>query len=115
MHRVRAGPASSEPPPFDFASAEDVALYDEVTLWSSLAGQLLLEHVTIAGARRVLDLGCGAGFPLVELAERLGPGALVAGLDPWAPALARARAKVNRWELRGAWPVRGDAVAVPLR
>jgi SAM-dependent methyltransferase len=104
----------SEPPPFDFASAEDVALYDEVTLWSSQAGQLLLESVTIAGVRRVLDLGCGAGFPLVELAERLGPEVRVVGLDPWAPALARARAKLVRWGVRNAWAVRGDAVAMPF-
>lgn len=105
----------SEPPPFDVANAEDVALYDEVTLWSAHAGQLLLEHVTIAGAHRVLDLGCGAGFPLVELAERLGAGSRVVGLDPWALALVRARAKLERWALRNACVVRGNAVAMPFR
>ncbi len=38
-------------------------------------------------ARSVLDLDCGTGFPLLELAERLGRPALVVGLDPWEAAL----------------------------
>ena len=86
------------PPPFDLARDEHVALFDELPLWSALAGQLLLEHVPL-DARRVLDVGCGAGFPLFELAERLGEGARVVGVDPWAAALRRAGAK------RSAWPV----------
>jgi SAM-dependent methyltransferase len=104
----------SEPAPFDPASARDVALYDELPLWSALAGGLLLESVPLAGARRVLDLACGTGFPLLELAERLGPGAFVAGLDPWAPALLRARAKVVRWRA-SAGVVRGNGAVLPFR
>jgi ubiquinone/menaquinone biosynthesis C-methylase UbiE len=103
----------SQARPFDPAQTEDVALYDELPLWSAMAGQRLLEHVPLAEARRVLDLGCGTGFPLVELAERLGPRAHVVGLDPWAGAVARARAKLLRWEVRGA-VVRGDGAAMPF-
>ena len=44
-------------PCFDPASDRDVSLYDELPLWSALAGELLLESVTLAGARRVLDVG----------------------------------------------------------
>ena len=75
---------------FDPASEAHVALVDEMPPWSALAGSLLLDIVPMT-ARRVLDLGCGTGFPLLELAERLGPETLAAGLDPWHPALARAR------------------------
>jgi ubiquinone/menaquinone biosynthesis C-methylase UbiE len=107
-------PPVDAPAPFDPASADDVALYDELSLWSSHAGQLLLEHVTLAGVRSVLDLGCGAGFPLIELGERLGRGAFVAGLDPWAAALRRARAKIVRWGARAA-VVRGSGAAMPFR
>jgi len=92
-----------------------VALYDELPLWSALAGELLLENITLAGARRVLDLGCGAGFPLLELAERLGCSAFVAGLDPWAEALSRARAKIVRWSCGNAAVARGDGAAMPFR
>jgi len=103
-----------DPAPFDPGSARDVALYDELPMWSALAGELLLEGVPLAGARRVLDLGCGTGFPLLELAERLGSGAFVAGLDPWAQALSRARARIARWSARAA-VVRGNGAAMPFR
>jgi len=103
-----------DPRPFDFTSESDVALYDELPLWPPLAGALLFEHVTLAGARRVLDLGCGTGFPLVELAERMGSATFVAGLDPWSEALRRAHAKVARWNASAA-VVRGSGAALPFR
>ena len=103
------------PAPFDPANARDVAIYDELPLWSALAGELLLECVTLAGARRVLDLGCGTGFPLLELAERLGHRAFVTGLDPWAEALARAREKIERWSPGNAVLARGSGAAMPFR
>jgi arsenite methyltransferase len=102
------------PARFDFASASDIALYDELPLWSALAGGLLLDCVTMTGARRVLDLGCGTGFPLAELAERLGREAFVVGVDPWAEALRRAEAKIARWNLP-AGVVRGSGAALPFR
>ena len=102
-------------PAFDPASDRDVSLYDELPLWSALAGELLLESVTLAGARRVLDLGCGTGFPLVELAERLGSRAIAVGLDPWREALGRARAKIARWCPGNAGVVCGSGSALPFR
>jgi arsenite methyltransferase len=78
----------------DFASPATVSAYDELPLWSAMFGLLLLEEVPLAGARRVLDVGCGTGFPLIELAERLGPAAEVHGVDPWKAALGRAAEKL---------------------
>ncbi len=101
-------------PGFDAARDDHVALYDELPLWSALAGQLLLEHVPLA-ARRALDVGCGAGFPLLELAERLGPGAFAAGIDPWAAGLRRAAAKRATWLVPCAALVRGDGACLPFR
>ena len=101
--------------PFDLANPGDVGLYDEMPLWSSLAGQLLLENVTLAGVQRVLDLACGTGFPLVELAERLGRGARVVGLDPWGLGLERAHAKAARWAPEIAAVLKGSGVAMPFR
>jgi SAM-dependent methyltransferase len=57
-------------------------------------GLLLLEEVPLAGVARALDVGCGTGFPLIELAERLGPAAKVHGLDPWKQGMRRAAAKL---------------------
>jgi len=103
-------------PPIEFDADSDlhVALWDELPLWSALAGELLLEHAPL-DARRVLDLGCGTGFPTLELAERLGPEARVVGLDPWAPAIARAGAKRENWSVANADLVRGDGARLPFR
>jgi arsenite methyltransferase len=58
-------------------------------------GLLLLEHVPLRHVRSALDVGCGTGFPLIELAERLGPNAHVHGIDPWSAALRRAAQKLT--------------------
>lgn len=74
----------------DFSSPRIVDAYDEAPLWSAMFGVLLLDEVPLAGVRTALDVGCGTGFPLIELAERLGPAAHVHGIDPWKAGLARA-------------------------
>ena len=76
-----------------YDSAEVVAAFDDLSLWSAPFGLMLLDTVRLRGVRAALDVGCGAGFPLLELADRLGPGCRVVGVDPWAAAMARAQAK----------------------
>lgn len=61
----------------DLNAATVVDAYDELPLWSALFGALLLRHVPLRPARVALDIGCGTGFPLLELALRLGPTAHV--------------------------------------
>lgn len=99
---------------FDELGEREVALFDELPLWSSYAGQLLLDHVPLT-ARRSLDLGCGTGFPLLELAERLGRGASVTGVDPWRLALCRAARKRDTWRVPQAELVNGDGARLPFR
>ncbi len=83
----------------DLTDPATVALYDELPLWSAPFGLALLEAVELRPGMTVLDVGCGTGFPLVELAERLGPGARLHGVDPWAPAMSRLRSKLAAWGL----------------
>jgi len=78
----------------DFTSPRVITAYDELPLWSAMFGLLMLEHVPLAGVTRALDVGCGTGFPLIELAERLGPSAHVDGVDPRSAGLARAAEKI---------------------
>ena len=78
-----------EGPTPDLADPGTVALYDELPLWSAPFGQVLLQQVELGSDLTVLDVGCGTGFPLLELAERLGPEARLHGVDPWGPAMER--------------------------
>ena len=75
----------------DPADPAVVALYDEIPLWSAPFGLALLEAVELRPGLVVLDVGCGTGFPLLELAERLGPTARLHGVDPWAAGMETAR------------------------
>jgi arsenite methyltransferase len=98
---------------FDLSSPELVDVYDELPLWSAIAGLLLLEHLPLSGHKNVLDVGCGTGFPMLELAERMGPGASVVGLDIWSEALDRAKHKAKLLEIDNAITVLGDAAKMP--
>lgn len=55
----------------------------------------LLQHADPAGARKVLDVGCGGGSETLMLAEHLGPDARVLGVDISAPLLAVARERAQ--------------------
>ena len=90
-----------EGPTPDLADPATVALYDDLPLWSAPFGLALLEAVELRTRLTVLDVGCGTGFPLLELAERLGPGARLHGVDPWVPAMERLQAKVAARKLGG--------------
>jgi ubiquinone/menaquinone biosynthesis C-methylase UbiE len=92
-----------------------VSTFDEVSLWSARFGLLLVEELRLRRGIRVLDLGCGTGFPLFELANRHGPAATFVGVDVWAAALRRAALKGRRYELPDVALVRGDGAGLPLR
>jgi small RNA 2'-O-methyltransferase len=64
-----------------------------------------------AGARRVLDLGCGAGDLVLRLLAEPGIAA-VTGLDPDREALARLRARLPAGESRLRL-IEGSALALP--
>jgi arsenite methyltransferase len=100
--------------PPDFTAPDTVAAYDELPLWSAMAGLFLLEHLPLPRGATVLDVGCGTGFPLLELAQRLGAGATVHGLDFWAQALMRARFKAAVIGVTNATLTRGDGAAMPF-
>ena len=97
----------------DLSTPEAVAAYDELPLWSALFGALLLREVPLRPDSVALDVGCGTGFPLLELAERLGPASRVYGIDPWEAALERARLKAQAWGVANVEIVQGDAAAMP--
>jgi arsenite methyltransferase len=78
----------------DLSAPDIIAAWDELPLWSAMFGLLLLEHVPLKSVHLALDVGCGTGFPLIELAERLGPSAHAHGIDPWSAGLTRLKEKL---------------------
>jgi arsenite methyltransferase len=101
-------------PDIDMTARSVVDAYDEVSLWSALAGQLLLRHLPFSRNHMVLDIGCGTGFPAIELAERLGFGSTVIGLDKWEEGLQRARRKAAAKNVAQVTFVTGHACALPF-
>jgi arsenite methyltransferase len=98
----------------DFNSPRVIGAYDEVALWSAMFGLLLLEEVALANVTTALDVGCGTGFPLIELAERLGDRAQVHGIDPWGGGLKRAAEKIASRGTRNVTLHEGSASAMPF-
>jgi SAM-dependent methyltransferase len=70
-------------------------LLHEATVETMMAdvSDRLLERADVAPGDRVLDVGCGGGGLSVRLAEAVGPGGAVLGLDVSARLLARAEAR----------------------
>jgi ubiquinone/menaquinone biosynthesis C-methylase UbiE len=99
----------------DFSAPNIINAYDELPLWSSMFGLLMLEHVPLAGVGTALDVGCGTGFPLIELAERLGSSCDVHGIDPWKAALQRAAEKIRSRGLKNATIHEGSAAVMPFQ
>src|ERR1700726_57458 len=89
-------------------------IYDETSFWSARFGALLFDHLEIRRGIRGLDVGCGTGFPLIELAQLHGPSSHFIGIDIWADALERARVKLTLHGLTNVAIVEADAASMPF-
>ncbi len=89
-------------------------VFDELTVWSSRFGLLLLDHLEIRPAVRGLDLGCGTGFPLIELAMLHGPSSHFTGVDVWQGAIGVAQKKIELHRLTNVDVRLADAVSLPF-
>lgn len=86
---------------YTFEDSENfIATFDEAPLWSAAFGLLLLKHLELKPGMTVIDLGSGAGFPLMELAGRLGNSSKLYGIDPWLNANKRAKQKIENYGLK---------------
>ena len=95
-------------------TAEFVETFDELPLWSAAFGFLLLKYVDLKPNQIVLDIGSGTGFPLFELAERLGTSCKCYGLDPWQNANNRAIKKINNYDVTNVEVIQGTAEKIPF-
>ncbi|MCF8267703.1 MAG: class I SAM-dependent methyltransferase [Ignavibacteriales bacterium] len=81
--------------PFDPGSDLIAGNYDELPLWSSYFGRHILDRAEYRKGMNVLDIGCGTGYPLIELAMRLGQSSHLTGVDMWKAAIDRIRKKIE--------------------
>ncbi|MGB0431636.1 MAG: class I SAM-dependent methyltransferase [Bacteroidia bacterium] len=79
----------------DWQSEEIVNIYDDVSLWSAPFGKMLLENIPMRNIKKVLDLGFGTGFPIIELAQCFGKKTAIIGIEVWQQAILRTREKIR--------------------
>lgn len=75
-------------------------------------GLAAMDRLALAAGESVLDVGCGSGQTLLQLAERVGTSGRVLGVDPSQPLLARARERTRH--LPQVELCEGDAASVAL-
>jgi arsenite methyltransferase len=95
-------------------SPENVRFFDELPFWSAPFGLRLFEQIHLKKNIVALDIGFGAGFPLTELAMRLGKSCTVYGIDPWEAAIVRTEEKLLHYGITNVRIIRGEAEEIPL-
>jgi SAM-dependent methyltransferase len=71
-----------------------VRLQDQTDALIDPLGRVAIERLGVAAAERILDVGCGCGQTLLQLADLTGPSGHVLGVDISPPMLARARERI---------------------
>jgi ubiquinone/menaquinone biosynthesis C-methylase UbiE len=99
---------------YDLNNNEMVSVIDELPLWSAPFGLNLLDKITYRKNISALDIGSGLGFPLLEVAMRLGNTCKVYGIDPWEAAVERIKAKIRVYGITNVEIINGFAEKIPL-
>jgi arsenite methyltransferase len=99
---------------YDLHQQELAAAFDQVSFWSARFGAFLFEHLPLRPNLAILDLACGTGFPLFELAQVYGATCQVTGIDQWKEAVERGRAKQQAYQLPNVQILEADAAQLPF-
>lgn len=99
---------------FEWGNAEVNWIYNDLPQWSAMCGLVLLKHLPLRKNLRVLDLGCGDGYPTLEIIQRLGCTSQIVGIDPWPDGIRKARRKAEIMGIPNAEFVEGDAGHLPF-
>jgi len=98
---------------FSLDESNIVSVIDEVPLWPAPFGLKFLETIRLKKKMNVLDIGFGLGFPIIEIAMRLGDSSKVYGIDPWEAAIERAKFKIEICNVRNVEINKGVAEELP--
>jgi arsenite methyltransferase len=99
---------------FNLNDENFVSSLDELSFWSAPFGIKLLEAIPLKDVLNVLDIGCGTGFPLLEIAMRLGQKSHITGIDPWKAGLTRIRDRISHYEITNISLIEGVAENMPV-
>ncbi|MBT8386015.1 MAG: methyltransferase domain-containing protein [Ignavibacteria bacterium] len=91
-----------------------ISVIDELPLWAAPFGLSLLDTIKLKPGINALDVGCGLGFPLIELSQRLGTSSKVHGIDPWESAIKRINLKIKTYNLKNVIAMKGVAEELPF-
>jgi arsenite methyltransferase len=95
-------------------SLDSTRAFNDLSYWSSLFGRMIMDNMPLKSGAKVLDVACGLGFPLFEMAERLGPTAELIGIDIWETALQVAEEKISARKITNAKVQFADAAHMPF-
>ena len=99
---------------YDLNNKETVSVIDELPFWSAPFGLKLLEKINYRKNITALDIGSGLGFPLLEVAMRLGNTCKLYGIDPWEAAVERIKTKIRICGITNVEIITGVAEKIPL-
>jgi ubiquinone/menaquinone biosynthesis C-methylase UbiE len=99
---------------YDLNNNETVSVIDELPFWSAPFGLKLLEKINYRKNITALDIGSGLGFPLLEIAMRLGNTCKLYGIDPWEAAVERIKTKIRIYGMTNVEIITGVAEKIPL-
>src|SRR5712692_1276700 len=118
---MRAGSLSPvEPARRAMISSRDTSPRTSVSLKTPsparrIVASLPFQHLTLHPHLAILDLACGTGFPLFELAQVYGSSCQVTGIDLWKEAVERARSKLNTYQFPNMKILEADAAHLPFQ
>lgn len=99
---------------YDLADDNVINVIDDLPLWSAPFGLKLLDVVRIESNIRILDVGSGFGFPIIELSQRLGQTCCCVGIDSWREATKRISKKLKVWNIKNLTIIQGNAENLPF-
>lgn len=99
---------------FDINNPDFISAIDELPLWSAPFGLRLLKEIKYRKNITAIDIGSGLGFPLLEVAMRLGTTCKVYGIDPWLQAIERTERKIHHYRINNVELITGEAENIPL-
>lgn len=99
---------------FDENDPGFISVQDELPFWSAPFGLRLLDTIKIRKGINILDIGSGFGFPLMEIAQRMGNTCKVFGIDPWKPAIERTKLKIKKLDILNVSIIEGSAEELPF-